>query len=125
MAPCSYCQGSDGHFWMRKGALVVAQLRAVDHLPAPVLKGSAARGSSVVVVGWDWCQQGSQECWVAFGCGIQRCICSRKDWGETSQAEDRQGGCGTEMLNSSDILGKKGELLTWAAGSTGAPLQCF
>lgn len=60
MALCSHCQGSDGHFWMGKRALVVAQLRAMGHLHAPVLKGSAARGVSVVVVERDWRHQGPQ-----------------------------------------------------------------
>lgn len=88
--------------------------------------GSAARGGSVVVVvGWDWCHQGSQECWVAFGCRIQRCHLQQKRVGGNSQTEVGNGNCGTGMLNSSGILGKKGEpfVLTWAAGSTGAPLQ--
>lgn len=79
----------------------------------------------VVVVGWDWCHQGSQECWVAFGCRIQRCHLKQKRVGGNSQTEVGNGNCGTGMLNSSGILGKKGEpfVLTWAAGSTGAPLQ--
>lgn len=79
----------------------------------------------VVVVGWDWCHQGSQECWVAFGCRIQRCHLQQKRVGGNSQTEVGNGNCGTGMLNSSGILGKKGEpfVLTWAAGSTGAPLQ--
>lgn len=60
-----------------------------------------------------------------LGAGSRGAICSRKDWGETSQTEVGNGNCGTGMLNSSGILGKEGEpfVLTWAAGSTGAPLQ--